>query len=120
MPVVQLLLVCNHNIFLHNTHFFLSDVTDLHVSIAHPNGTPTAGKIYYLICSVQLPPQLLEEGSIVWTKQESIHQVGSSQQLNFNPLRTSDSGQYTCRMTIDTDELSFSGENTTDLMVTSK
>ena len=66
----------------------------------HPNGTPTARQIYYLTCSVQLPPYLLVEASIIWTKLESIHQVGSSQQFNFNPLRTSDSGQYTCTMTI--------------------
>ena len=69
---------------------------------------------------MQLPPYLLVEASIVWTKQESIHQVGSSQQLNFNPLRTTDNGQYTCTMTIDTDEVSFSGENTTNLIVISK
>ena len=60
------------------------------------------------------------EASIVWTKLESIRQFDSGQQLNFNPLRTSDNGQYTCTMTIDTDEVSFNGENTTDLMVTSK
>ena len=98
--------------------FFLSDVTDLHVFIAHPNGTPTAGQIYYLTCSVQLPPYLLVEASIVWTKQESIRQVGSSHQLNFNPLRTSDSGQYACTMIID--RVNFTGESTTDLIVTSK
>ena len=69
---------------------------------------------------MQLPPYLLVETSIVWTKQESIRQVGSRQQLQFNPLKTSDSGQYTCTMTIDTDEVSISGENTTELMVTSK
>ena len=69
---------------------------------------------------MQLPPYLLVEASIVWTRLESIRQVSSSQQLNFNHLKTSDSGQYTCTMTIDTDEVSFSGENTTDLMVTSK
>ena len=105
---------------MHNSFFFLSDVTDLHVSIAHPNGSPTAGQIYSLTCSVQLPPHLLVEASILWTKQESIHQVGSSQQLHFNPLRTSDSGQYTCTMTIDTDNVTFNGKNTTNLMVTSK
>ena len=105
---------------MHNSYFFHSDVTDLHVSIAHTNGTPTAGQIYSLTCSVQLPPHLLVEASIVWTKRESIRQVGSSQQLNFNPLRTSDSGQYTCKMTIDTDEVSFNGKNTTNLIVTSK
>ena len=90
------------------------------MSIVHPNVTPTAGQIYYLTCSVQLPPHLLVEASIAWTKHESIRQVGSSQQLNFYPLKTSDSGQYTCTMTIDIDEVSFSEENTTDLMVTSK
>ena len=105
---------------MHNSHLLLSDVTDLHVFITHPNGTPTAGKIYYLTCSVQLPPHLLVEASIVWTKQESIRQFDSSQQLNFNPLRTSDNGQYTCTMTINTDGVFFSGENTTDLMVTCK
>ena len=98
--------------------FSFSAVTNLHVFVTHPNGTPTAGQIYYLTCSVQLPPHLLEEASIVWTKQETIHQVGSSQQLNFNPLRTSDSGQYTCTMTID--KVNFTGESTTDLIVTSK
>ena len=69
---------------------------------------------------MQLPPHLLVEASILWTKLESIRQFDSGQQLNFNPLRTSDNGQYTCKMTIDTDEVSFNGENTTDLMVTSK
>ena len=60
------------------------------------------------------------EASIVWTKLESIHQVGSSQQLKFPLLRTSNSGHYKCIMTIDTDVVSFSGDNTTNLMVTSK
>ena len=111
----------NHQIYIHNSQFsLLTFDTDLQVSIVHPNVTPTAGQIYSLNCSVQLPPYLLVEASIVWIKQESIRQVGSSQQLNFNPLKTSDSGQYTCTMTINTDEVSFSGENTTDLMVTSK
>ena len=118
--VVQLLSMSYVCIFLHNSHSLHLDVTDLHVFITHPNGTPTAGQIYYLTCSVQLPPHLLVEASIVWTKLESISQFDSSQQLNFNPLRTSDSGQYTCTMTIDTDEVSISGENKTNLMVTSK
>ena len=108
----------NHQICIHTLNSLLTFVTDLQVTIVHPNVTPTAGQIYSLNCSV--PPYLLVEASIVWTKQESISQVGSSQQLNFYPLRTSHSGQYTCTMTIDTDEVSFSGENTTNLMVTSK
>ena len=63
---------------------------------------------------------MLKEASIVWTQQKSIHQVGSNQQLNFTPLKTSNSGHYKCIMTIDTDVVSFRGENTTNLMVTSK
>ena len=53
--VVQLLSMSYVCIFLHNSHSLHLDVTDLHVFITHP---PTAGQIYYLTCSVQLPPHL--------------------------------------------------------------
>ena len=97
-------------------------LSDPHVSLILPSGTPTAGQTYSLTCSVQLPPYYLTvEPSIVWTWQDDIFQNNTSQQLYFNSLKTSDSGQYTRTVTITiTNETAVSGEYSIYLVVTSK
>ena len=67
-------------------------------------------------------PNLEVEPSFTWTRQDSSPQsIGSEPHLNFTPLRTSDSGNYTCTLTVNiTDEISVSGEDTLNLIVTSK
>ena len=46
------------------------------------------------------------------------HSIDSKPYLNFTSLRTSDSGNYTCRVTINTtNETSVSGENILGFMV---
>ena len=94
------------------------------VSISPASGSPTAGQTYSLTCSVQVVPHLVVEPSIEWTRQDGtvlIASSGSSLQLNFNPVVTSNSSHYTCRASIDiTGVVSVSGENTRDLEVISK
>ena len=60
--------------------------------------------------------------SFTWKRQDSTSQsIGSKPRLNFTPLRTSDSGNYTCTVTIDiTDGISVSGRDTLNLIVASK
>ena len=69
-----------------------------------------------------LVPYLVVEPSFAWTKEDNTsHSIGSKPHLNFTSLRTSDSGNYTCIVTINTtNETSVSGEDTLSLMVTSK
>ena len=69
-----------------------------------------------------LVPHLVVEPSFGWTKEDNTsNSLGSKPHLNFTSLRTSDSGNYTCTVTINTtDETSVSGEDTMHLIVTSK
>ena len=77
---------------------------------------------FFLTCSVVLEPHVVVEPSFAWTKEDNTsHSIGSKPHLNFTSLRTSDSGNYTCTVTINTtNETSVSGEDTLCLMVTSK
>ena len=69
-----------------------------------------------------LEPHLVVEPSFAWTKEDNTFQSkGFKPHLNFTSLRTSDSGHYTCTVTVNvTDEISVSGKDTLILMVTSK
>ena len=75
-----------------------------------------------LTCSVMSESHLIVEPSYTWTRQNSTFQIiGSNPHLNFTPLRTSDSGHYTCTVTVNiSDETFVSGEDSLDLVVTSK
>ena len=64
-----------------------------------------AGQPYSLLCSVAEIPDLLLESSLQWTRVGGGGRVlntssGSGLQLHFNPLLTSDGGQYTCHVTV--------------------
>ena len=115
----------------HSLSDFLSVVTSSptvlpapNVSISPASVSPTAGQTYSLTCSVQVVPHLVEEPSIVWTRQDGTQvnvSSGSSLQLNFNPLRTSDGGTYTCQASVNiSGVVSVSGEDFIDLLVTSE
>ena len=67
-------------------------------------------------------PHLEVEPSFTWTRQDSTSQsIGSEPHLNFTSLRTSDSSNYTCTVTIDiTDGISISGKDTLNLIVAGK
>ena len=77
---------------------------------------------FFLTCCVMLVPHLVVEPSFVWTKEDNTsHSISSNQHLNFTSLRTSDSGNYTCIVTINTtNETSISGGDKLYFMVTSK
>ena len=64
------------------------------------------------------------EPSIEWTRQDGTvlnASSGSSLQLNFDPLRTSDITHYTCHAMLDiTGVVSVSGEDSIDLLINSK
>ena len=86
-------------------------------------GSLTAGQTaHYLNCSVIFEPNLEVELSFRWTRQDNTSQsIGSEPHLNFTPLKTSDSGNYTCTVTIDiTNGISVSGKDTLNLIVASK
>ena len=76
----------------------------------------------FINCSVMFESHLEVRPSFTWTRQDSTSQIiGSEPRLNFTPLRTSDSGNYTCTVTINiTDRISVSGKDTLYLIVTSK
>ena len=94
------------------------------VSISPARVSPTAGQTYSLTCSVQVVPHLVEEPSIVWTRQDGTQvnvSSGYSLQLYFNPLRTSDGGDYTCQASVNiSGVVSVSGEDSIDLLVASE
>ena len=70
---------------------------------------------------MQLPQHVMVEPSIVWTKEDSNFKLSTNQQLNFSSLMTSDSGQYTCTVTIEiTGGASTDRKVSTDLVVYSK
>ena len=89
-------------------------------------GSVTAGtNTSFLRCSVQSIPHQAVGLTIAWTRlEDSTSQrisLGSNPQLHLRPLRTSDSGQYTCTVTIViNDETSVSGEASIDLVVDSE
>ena len=119
-------LVSDQNKCLYNiTIFFLSPckaLPDPQVSIIQ-NGSLIAGHTtFFLTCCVMLVPHLVVEPSFVWTKEDNTsHSIGSKPHLHFTSLKTSDSGNYSCTVMINTtDETSVSGEDTLYLIVTSK
>ena len=63
------------------------------MSITQTSGQPTAGQSYSLICSVQTFHTPITT-HYIWTDMSS-GQVSGSSVLSFDPLRTSDGGQYT-------------------------
>ena len=72
---------------------------------------------------MQVVPHLVEEPSIVWTRQDGtqFNASGYSLQLDFKPLRTSDGGSYTCQASVDiSGVMSVSGEDSIDLLVASE
>ena len=64
------------------------------------------------------------EPTIEWTRQDGTvvnASSGTSVQLNFNPVMTSDSSHYTCRASVNIDGIvSVSGEDSRDLLLTSE
>ena len=103
-------------------HILYAARPDPQVSIMY-GGSSTAGHMtFFLTCSVMLEPHLVVEPTFAWTKEDNTSYIlGSKPHLNFTSLRTSDSGLYTCNVTVDiTDKISISGEVSLYLMVTSK
>ena len=86
-----------------------------------PSGVVIVGQTYSLTCSVMVVPGLVEEPTIMWTRGSGtlLSGSGTSLQLNFNPLLTSDSDVYTCRASIDiTNIASFTREATKEILLT--
>ena len=105
-----------------SSHILYTALPDPQVSIIY-EGSLTAGHTtFFLTCSVMLEPHLIVEPSFAWTRQDKTsHSIGSKPHLNFTSLRTSDSGHYTCTVTVNiTDKISISGEDSIYIMVTSK
>ena len=94
------------------------------MSISPASGSPTAGQTFSLTCSVQVVPHLVVEPSIEWTRQDGTvvnASSGSSLQLNFNPVMTSDSSHYTCRASVNiAGVVSVSSQDSRDLLLDSK
>ena len=98
---------------------FSTDLSSPVVSIIQTSGQPTAGQSYSLICSVQ-SFQTPITTHYIWTDMSS-GQVSGSSVLSFDPLRTSDGGQYTCTVTVgECETQSVTREKSTQLIVASK
>ena len=88
-------------------------------------GSLTAGQTYSLTCSVSVVEHLVVQPSIVWRDgqgREVARGSGSGLLLTFAPLRTSNGSRYTCTASVSVPEISLtdSGENSTDVVVSSK
>ena len=116
---IEILGMCTLTSYLNQYKYSILFSTDLPspvVSIIQTSGQPTAGQSYSLICSVQTPL----ETHYIWTDMSS-RQVSGTSVLSFDPLRTSDGGQYTCRVTVgECETQSVTGEKSTQLIVASK
>ena len=60
------------------------------------NGTPTAGQIYSLSCSLAV---MTDPVSYQWLNSNGT-QLTNTNQIQFSPLRASDAGTYMCRATV--------------------
>ena len=73
---------------------------------------------------MQVVPHLVVEPTIEWTRQDGTvltASSGSSLQLNFNPLMTSDSSHYTCQARVNiTGVVSVSGQDSRDVLLAGK
>ena len=95
------------------------------MTISPASGVLTAGQTYSLTCSVAVVPHLVVEPSIQWSRQNGgvvSTSSGTSLKLDFNPLMASDGDLYTCQASVDITSISVSvsGEESSDLRVTSK
>ena len=82
-------------------------------------GDSTAGQQYTLTCTVTVVENLVVEPGVEWSGGRTPSGVGSVRRdgatftltLTFNPLRTSDGGQYTCTASVNVSEISISNLN---------
>ena len=73
---------------------FLVHIASPSVVITH-TGTPTAGQIYSLSCSLVIT----DPASYQWLNSNGT-QLTNTNQIQFSPLRASDAGTYMCRATV--------------------
>lgn len=71
--------------------------------IGSDKAEPIAGQGYNLTCSVLGADNLDSNMIYEWIKHETFNK--SSSTLSFSPLRLSDAGVYTCRVTVSSDYL---------------
>ena len=95
------------------------------MTISPDSGVPTAGQPYSLTCSVETVPGLVVNSSIQWTSQDGSllnTSSGSSLELSFNPLRTSNGSMYTCHASVHITDIDVfvSGEKSREIAVMSK
>ena len=93
-------------------------------------GVPTAGSDYSLVCTLDTEEGVRSEYiSIVWTtpsgetkKAENVSDNGTTGELNFSPLNTSDRGDYICtgRIRVDSVMVNVSSNSSLDINVTSE
>ena len=93
-------------------------------------GVPTAGGDYSLVCTLDTEEGVRSEDiSIIWTtpsgetkKAENVSDNGTTGELNFSPLNTSDRGDYICtgRIIVDSVMVNVSANSSLDVNVTSE
>ena len=118
---IEILGMCTLTSYLNQYYsmLFSTDLPSPVVSIIQTSGQPTAGQSYSLTCSVQ-SFQTPITTHYIWTDMSS-GQVSGSSVLSFDPLRTSDGGQYTCTVTVgECEAQSVTEEKSTQLIVASK
>ena len=80
-----------------------------------------AGESFSIDCNFTAPQSLVDPPSVVWLK-DNRTEVSSNRTLSFPLLKTSQGGNYICRVSISIESLSLtlSGSDTTALIVKSK
>ena len=94
------------------------------VTISPDSDVLTVGQSYTLTCNVMVVPHLVVEPTIQWTEYDGTSVItssssGTSLLLNFNPIMTSDSNEYTCRASIDIIDITLSAtsESTWEILL---
>ena len=82
------------------------------------NGSISTGSSFTLTCVVGVVKGLVVQPTITWTRQSQFiigQRMENDLTIQFNPINTSDAGQYTCTAAVEVESISL---NVSDSMMT--
>ena len=104
IPDILMLQVLSFELLISSFKLILFTAPKIQIMITGSDKVkPIAGQSYNLTCSVQGAKNLDSSITYQWIKNDIIRQNSST--LSFSPLRLSDAGVYTCRVTVSSDYL---------------